>query len=742
MLMSKFNNLIVLTPAVCMALTAAAAERNVVNPAEYGSFHSRSLPSQPKKAKGIPGGGGMKVHAFAGSGNAEVDKYGKLILVDQEDFSKLTQGSEEAPDLSVDLAISQYLTNEDGSLIFDEYNNPIENPEYQYPWNNMKREYISGTGGWGVGNAFPAGGSLYFPFSSTDMQGKISTPWLDLSAHGGTFVLEFKVKVTEEALNNSVMPAMIIVETAETNNMSPTWDMFEDSFMNYQNLSTEWTTFRLIFQGAGSSTLCNIVGQGMSGGMYIDDVKVYTLDPYLETPVLRRHTDFASDSLTLNWSPVENADKYEVTLWYDDLYGDRVWIHDKKEVEGTSLKVEGTNLDDVYYFTVSAVNSEHRSLESRSREVFDIVAPKMRQAVCLDEASNLFEGGVEEVISAFGYNYFAMQRRTAESDGPFVVTNEEFTGWTHPLYAEGEFYTKENPADDRIASLYFPTDLKQQGWYGQNFQIYKDYICLCPFFYEASLHQDQSAWVSPEFDLSKDGGRISVSMKLAAAYDSTFENYASCVVGLYNWNEEKGDYDQAETIYCGGLGFDWTDKTVELTGGSSRSKIAFFAVGSYGDLYIDDIVISQNYKAGDTFDDPFYFSTWQLAESVWDPTVFEFEVPEHAMTNGIYQRAQAVRMHFGKDGNYDGEVSSPFSETDFVSDALSGVRLVDDGVASGVSVADGVIMISNPGAEAVSVADMSGVSVRLGSGTSLAYKAGAKGVYVVTIGGRSVKVCL
>lgn len=740
--MSKFNQLLVLAPALSLTLTAAGAQKQFVSPADYGAFHSKTAAASLKKTNGTARKSPMKVQAFAGEGNAEVDKYGELILVDQEDFSKLNYGTEEAPDFSVDLIIPQYLTNEDGSLIFDEYNNPIENPEYQYAWNNMRPEYISGEGGWGTGNAYPAGGTLYFPFSSSDTQGKINTPWLDLSAYGGTFVLEFKVKVTEEALGNSAMPTMIIVETAETNGMGPTWDMFEDSFVNYQNLSTEWTTFRLIFQGAGSSTLCNIVGQGLSGGMYIDDIRIYSLKPYLATPVLRRHTDFAADSFTVNWDPVENADKYEVTLWYDDLYGQRNWIYEKEEVEGTSLKVDGTNLDDVYFFTVTALNSEHKSLESKSREVFDIIAPKMRKAVLVDEATHLYEGGVEEVISAFGYNYFAMQRRTAEADGPFVVTHETFTGWTHPLYEEGEFYTKENPANDRISTLYFPTDIKQQGWYGQNFQIYKDYICLCPFFYEASYHQDQSAWISPEFDLSKDGGRISLSMKLAGAYDSTNENYPACVVGLYTWNEDKGDYDQAETIYCGGLGFDWQDKTVEFTKGTSRSKIAFFAVGSYGDLYIDDIVVSQNYKAGESFDDPFYFSTWQLAENVWDPTVFEFEVPEHALTNDIYQKAQAVRMHLNQQGGYDGEVESPFSETDWVSDAVSGVKLVDNGMFANVSVADGVIMISNPDAEAVSVADMAGVSVSLGSGSTLSYKAGARGVYVVTIGGKSIKVSL
>lgn len=52
------------------------------------------------------------------------------------------------------------------------------------------------------------------------------------------------------------------------------------------------------------------------------------------------------------------------------------------------------------------------------------------------------------------------------------------------------------------------------------------------------------------------------------------------------------------------------------------------------------------------------------------------------------------------------------------------------------------LFLSNPDAEEVSVADMSGLSVRLGSGASIAYKAPSKGVYVVSIGGKSIKVSL
>lgn len=742
--MTNCYKLLALIPIGATAFASNGLSPASVSPADYGIFKTVSMPGQPFKVESFTDtprkGGPAKLSAYANEGNAEVDKIGTLTLVEQEDFSLLTAGSEENPDYTVNLEIYQWLVDDDGNLVFDEYGNPIENPDYEYPWNNMKREYISGDKGWGVGNAYPAGGMLYFPFSRSAPQGKISTPWLDLSDNAGTFVLEFKVKVTESAFSDPSAPPVIIVETAETRNMSPMWDIFEETFLNYENLSTEWTTFRLVYQGAGTSTLCNIVGQGVSGGMYVDDIKIYSLKPYIATPVLKRHTDFTESSFTANWSEVEGAEKYIVDVWYDDLYGERQMLADKVETTETSYKVEGTNLDDIYFYRVQAVNSEHSSLLPLPVEVFDIVTPKMRKAKEVDK--NIYEGGVEEVVSAYGYDYFATARRVAEQDGPFVVTNETFTGWRHPLYEEGEEYTKENPAKDRVSSLYFPTDIMQQGWYGENFQIYKDYICLVPFFYEASLHQEQTAWVSPELDLSKDGGKVSVSMKLAAEFDLTFETYSYCIVGLFNWNEDKGDYDQVELVYLKDLNFDWQDREIELTKGTSRSKIAFFGAGSYGDLYIDDIVVSQNYKAGEMFDDPFYFSTWQLAENMLDPTTFEFEVPSHALGHDIYQKAQAVRMHLNAQGGYDGEVKSSFAESDFVANTVSGISLVEDGIASNVNVAGGVVYIQNPSGAAVTVCSPDGKTCKLGNGTSLVYTPDAKGVYIVVIGGSSVKVAL
>lgn len=746
--MAKSNHYYATLPiALFVALSASAGNVPTISPDLYGKLKGKTITPlqqlQPNPQAPAASRGPLKLQAYANDGNALVDQIGDLFLVDQEDFSLLTTGSEEEPDFDTDLAIEEYMTDPDtGMILRDENGNPIPNPDFEYPWNNMKPEYITGNGGWGVGNAYPAGGMLYFSFGPGAEQGKISTPWLDLSAYGGTFVLEFKVKITEAAAN-AEQPTMILVETAETNNMGPSWDIFEDAFVNYQNISTEWTTFRLLFQGAGPSTLCNIVGMGLDGGMFIDDIKIYSLRPFLATPVLRRHSEFTENSFVANWDPVEGAEKYIFDLWYDDLYGERHMLADKLELTENSYKVEGTNLDDIYFYNVQAVNSEHESLiPSHPREVFDIITPKMRKATLLDEDANLFEGGVEEVISAFGYNYFVQRKRVAEADGEFVLTHETFDGWSHPDYEDGWNYTKENPVDDKVVGYYFPTDLKQQGWYGENFQIYKDYLCLVPFFYEASLHQEQTAWVSPEFDLSRDGGKVKMSMKLASSYDVYNELYSHVIVGLFNWNEEIQDYEQVELVYCKDLTFDWQTREIELTKGSARSKIAIFGAGSYQDVYIDDIVISQNLKKGDVFMDPFFFRTWQLGEVMADPSSFEFEVPDHAQGYDIYQKAQAARIHYDANGRYDGEAFSGFAADDYIASMTSGIRLTENGLTSNIRVADGKLYITNPNGEEVSIAKTDGISRRLGNAAEITCSVPSNGIVIVTIGNKATKIAL
>lgn len=739
------NHKLLLTTAALAAAPLLLA--SVAGPLEYGAIKSRN--AEPiKKAQGIAKteapAGMQRAIGLAGGGIEQVTKYGELTTIIEEDFSLITTGTEEEPDRSVALDIPTMIVDPSTG-------NAIENPDWQYVWNNMNTDYTHGDARWGIGNAYPAGGKICFTFDKQNPEAHIVTPIMDLTANDGTFVLEFRAKAIAAEGN---VPMVLQVEASETRNWGPTWDEFDTPVVFTSLPNGEWVTYRVIYQNGGPTSICNIyacITEPVECSMIVDDVKMYALKPFVKTPVLKRHSDFTSTSFKANWNAVEGADKYKLTVWYNDESGNRNFVLQDEETTDNFYTVSGCSENRTYFYDVRAVTGDKESLVQLPREVFDIVAPELLPAAPGKDGIT-FLGRVSPVSSAYGYNYTAMTERVAEEDGPFIVTEEHFTGWKLPgIETEQPEWTLDNPYD-KVSSLWYPTDIRQQGWHGENFMSYKDFLCIDSFFWEAG--REQCGWISPAFDLSKDGGKISIDMKLAAKecqlwYEdgsSAGSVYASCLVALFNWNEEIGDYEQVETVRCDNVNGNWQDYHVDLTKGTERSVIGFFAVGSYDNLYIDDILIKQNYKKGDKFYDPFYYSTWQLAEQMKkdgeDYTQFKFTVPDYVSGRDVYNKAQAVRMHLDARGGYDGEAISPFSATDYVgkTDHYVGVKLVQNESNGTAYINNGVIYIQNPDGEPVYVYSVDGKkAITLGNGVELQYAA-ERGVYVVRIGDKSIKL--
>ena len=135
--------------------------------------------------------------------------YGEEQQVMFEDFAKMTSGSEATPDT-------------EANIIKD---------EFEYPWINTKDEYFK-QAGWGSGNAYPAGGTVYLDSNPNDMA-HINTPMLNVAANGGIAWIRFKARAKNAGDNPQVM-----VEAAETFNMSLSWRMMGSAAL--PQLSTEW----------------------------------------------------------------------------------------------------------------------------------------------------------------------------------------------------------------------------------------------------------------------------------------------------------------------------------------------------------------------------------------------------------------------------------------------------------------------------------------------------------------------
>ncbi len=159
-------------------------------------------------------------------------------------------------------------------------------------------------------------------------------------------------------------------------------------------------------------------------------------------------------------------------------------------------------------------------------------------------------------------------------------------------------------------------------------------------------------------------------------------NVTSCVVGIFNWNDVKGDYDQVELIYVEEpLSIDWARFQFTSDKGTENTAIGIFAISSFGNLYLDNLKVTQNYKAGEYLMDPFQYTRWHGRNETDIPSEIEVEVAPRVQGLDIYHQVSAFsRMADERNQVYD-DRESPMSELTFVMTSISGVEdIVSDAV--------------------------------------------------------------
>lgn len=631
-------------------------------------------------------------------------EYGERVDVFSEDFSKMTTGSIGKPDLDTDILIA--------------------NPES--PWTNVNPAYTDQPG-WGAWAAYPAGGAVaVFDEEGLEDYAHINTPRLDLSANDGVAVLEFRARTNKK--NNSTL----IVEAAETYNMSPTWKIMEEAYMDF-DVTPEWQTYQFVFRGCESSTIFNIVPQS-SPSIYIDDLKVFQVKPYIGMPKTLPHSDYKGDSFTANWQPVEGADYYllsvkeynaELEQWDEFI--------DEAKVEGTSFVVSETKSGVNYSYTVYAVKDGHTSLPGDEVFVVDLAAPVMGGTTLTEKG---YHAEWTEVPSAEVYNYWALNERVAKEDGKFYVTKCDFD---NVLLADGSEPTM-NLGDEPLAyddTYVFGVD--QAGWHATNYMPFVGgFVAMDAYFY---IYQgSQSGIISPAMDLSKNGGNIDLSMKLmgerVAWWDNEgkkHENIVQCAVALFNYDEKSGDFLQAELIYPGDIQEEWGTYTAHLTKGAKQSKIGIFAVTMPGYLYVDDLFITQEYKAGESLVEPFHF------ERYYEDTAIDVTVPERVKYQHLYHEVSAIKTDVQI--NYGDIVESRFSDRQVVQAMEAGISTPSMENAA-VVLRGNALTVANPAGESVEVfaADGRRVAADHSAAASVNLNLSVPGTYIVRVGGKSIKI--
>ncbi|MEE1365287.1 MAG: T9SS type A sorting domain-containing protein [Muribaculaceae bacterium] len=627
-----------------------------------------------------------------------------------EDFSLLTTGSIEEPD---------YATN----VIAD---------ESEYPWWNMKDGYTLQPG-WGSNFMYPAGGHAYLDANSSTWEARLSSPVIDGTANGGVCALRFDARTLAGATSD-----FLLVQVAETNNYGPSWDILADGVC--PTVTEEWQTFEIVVQNVGPTSFFHIIA---SGGVEIilDNISIFQYDLFVGIPELNKHTNYTGTTFDVSWSAVEGADSYLVNVYsVNEMTGAVSYLYKDEPVMGTEWTVTEAVSGQTYYYTVRAVKGEYVSLESVPVEIYDLEAPEMYAATEIDE-NGYYVASWNDVPSAEIYNYRAYADRVAAEDGAMVLTDENLNGLSE---TDGSKPTRtiENP-DYMVYDEYFITEGNQGGWKIRNGAPCVDYIVLDAWHYING--NGDAALISPELDLSKNGGEVKLNVslwgELTEGYnwdDELVEFQTECAVALFTWDEELGDYNQADLQYISDVEEDWNDFELTIKGATDRSIIGLFAVRAEGNLYIDNVKLTQDYKAGEIFRDPFF------AKMLHPDTEVEVTIPARCAGADIWHHVAAGKVNYESDGvNTTMHVlESKYSELEKVGTApttsVENVALVN----ATARVANGVLRIANPAAETVNVYDLAGKLVYTNANGSqqLDVVLPANGVYMVKVGNKTIKV--
>lgn len=648
--------------------------------------------------------------------------YGQVVEILGEDFSLMTTGSVGNPDKDTEL----WYVREDGNA-----------------WMTMRDGYTHQSG-WGGAYIYPAGGTV--AIGNGDEPGHLNTCMMDLSGNDQIAFVQFDMRTDDGQPDQTV-----IVEGAETFNMAPSWRVLGGSQID--GISSEWKTYTLMFQNAGAYSLFNIFHPQKQGealcNIYVDNFRVYQVNPYVKMPTLYGHSYYTGDSFNVSWSKVENADHYLLNVyWVDETNGNaKMYAAENQSVSDTTFTVNGIISGKNYYYVVQSVDAAgHKSFEPTPKLICDLEAPKDLTATDINQDNGTFTASWEAAPSAERYNYWAYCDRKATQDGPMRLTDEDFTGVKCPdgTLGEGWGYSMTE-AEWKETSVtnpsYFSMDnyviqpINQGGWVAKNGFPLAD-GCIKVDGYQYVYNNSDAGLISPELDLSKNGGKITINVDLwgdteTIQYEdgSKVDYTAQCAVALFNWDPAKNDFTQAELIYVKDLNSSWQNRTIELTKGTDRSIIGLYCVGSPANLFFDNLKIDQDYKAGETFVDPIVYHRW------WEGTSVDVQIPIRGNLGNITHRVTAIK------GNPEtgAIVESLPSDTEFVgryeSTDVKSVNLLS---MANVRVEGQTIVVNGNGL--VQVYTLDGALVAKAEANGQARITVPSGAYIVKTNNESVKV--
>lgn len=771
------------TPASAQFLTREKASQNKVTaPVSLQS----EAPVVKKAAEGKKQGFKMQLLSVKkADGTNPYAKYGEFEELLYEDFSKLTTGSVGNPDFNTNL--------------YDPFKrtDPYGNSQYEIPWYSFNPDYLNTKGvydsnhetdsRWGVNNGFPAGGALYMYLQDDDedcefSQCHVNTCLIDCSKYQGDVLLQFDAFTDNAESTNFISQ----VEAAETNGMGPNWNVLGS--LTLPEINSERKTYTILFRGADKSTIFNIVGQRGAlerGGdiygnsFYIDNIKVSVLKPFVNAPENLKMKYYKGDNFKLAWDKVDGADKYLVDVYtkqviQNDMGGTQETIGDyllqDEETTDNFLQVNNAKNGEVYYYRVRAMKGNQVSMESNEeKQILGVVAPALE--LVDSYADSKYTAMWKPVPGAERYNYQAFAANKITEDTKLAVVNTNFEGmpynhgfewkvtsWGNEIVEQYDTpkYSTTEPDPSAVTGTYTCLD-KMSGWMAYSWALYKDALVIDG--YQSYNNGNNASLQCAPIDLSKDNGKFDVTITLkgecADGYVDENNNpvYAHAALATFVYDQELDDYVQGETKFIADTNDkEWKTTTCSFSNGSEDMTFGVFATYAPSNLYIHDIKIEQNYKAGDTFMKSFdyYYRAEGVEVEKNGEKYLSMEIPLVGETAGkdVYHRMQSVRL---------GQAANQFTSATFCESQWSKPTLVAENVVTGIEKTTEVgkksatvfmqgdnLVINNPAGEEVHIFGMNGAELNADKSGNASIKMAmpADNSFIVKVGKQSIKIAV
>ncbi len=771
------------TPASAQFLTREKASQNKVTaPVSLQS----EAPAVKKAAEGKKQGFKMQLLSVKkADGTNPYAKYGDFEELLYEDFSKLTTGSVGNPDFNTNLYDAFKRTD------------PYDNSQYEIPWYSFNPDYLNTKGvydsnhetdsRWGVNNGFPAGGALYMYLQDDDedcefSQCHVNTCLIDCSKYQGDVILQFDAFTDNAESTNFISQ----VEAAETNGMGPSWNVLGS--LTLPEINSERKTYTILFRGADKSTIFNIVGQRGAlerGGdiygnsFYIDNIKVSVLKPFLNAPENLKMKYYKGDNFKLSWDKVDGAEKYLVDVYTkqviqndmgytQEAIGD--YLLQDEETTDNFLQVNNAKNGEVYYYKVRAVKGSQVSMESNEeKQILGVVAPALE--LVDSYADSKYTAMWKPVPGAERYNYQAFAANKITEDTKLAVVNTNFEGmpynhgfewkvtsWGNEVIEQYDTpkYSTTDPDPSAMTGTYTCLD-KMSGWMAYSWALYKDALVIDG--YQSFNNGNNASLQCAPMDLSKDNGKFDVTITLkgecAEGYVDQNNNpvYAHAALATFVYDQELDDYVQGETKFIADTNDkEWKTTTCSFSNGSEDMTFGVFATYAPSNLFIHDIKIEQNYKAGETFMKSFdyYYREEGVEVEKNGEKYLSMEIPLVGETAGkdVYHRMQSVRL---------GQAANQFTSATFCESQWSKPTLVAENVVTGIEKTTEVgkksatvfmqgdnLVINNPAGEEVHIFGMNGAELNADKSGNASIKMAmpADNSFIVKVGKQSIKIAV